>query len=150
MLVEGVEENYTVIPKNLNRLPLVVQNYYKQGLNKDFLDLIRLQDCHEFNPFPVPVINGPIEKSKYTPIFADDQDSHDLGKATIYVDDEGNLIKKSGLIFKDYKKIDHHAFKNFLLSTIKYEKYGKDWEKHPNGKKIMDLEEKIARKIERL
>lgn len=147
MLVDNVEESYLKTPENLKDLPEIIQKYYRSGLNKDFLKLIRLQNCHEFNPFPVPVLDGSVEKDEYTPVFAKDQDLKDLGSYKIYVDSNNNLVEKSGMFFKKFTPINKEKFKDFLLETLKYENFGEDWSEHVNGDKIISLENIIRKKI---
>ena len=148
-VTEQVREEYITVPGDISNLPEIVQRYYKVGLNKDFLELINLQGCHEYNPFPVPIIDDKVDKEGLSPIFAENQDSGDMGSFSIYHKD-GELYKRSGIFFKKFSPMSNLEFKNFLLNSIEEDRVGQEWVSHPNGRKIIALEEKIKSKIEKL
>lgn len=57
LLTERIREEYLIKPGDFDKFPKIVQNYYLQGINKDFYDLINLQGCHGLNPFPTPILD---------------------------------------------------------------------------------------------
>lgn len=138
----------------LKTLPLIVNKYYNLGLNKDFYSLFKLLDVDdEYNPYPVPVVNRDDDfikkKDNLMPLFAEDQDSLDLGSFIIYYDNNGNLFKKKGIFFSKMVPMSDEDFKTFLMNSIvdnecDYSSYG------PMGNKIKSLESLIKTKINKL
>lgn len=150
LLTEQVREEYLTKPGDFDKLPKIVQNYYLQGINKDFYDLINLQGCHEFNPFPTPILDKKPDKNGYIPLFAENQDYADLDNPVVYYKD-GVLFKKTGIFFKKIVPMNDLEFKSFLLNDIiNGDGLGQEWKQHPNGNRIIALEEKMERKINRL
>lgn len=134
-------------------LPLIVNKYYSLGLNKDFHTLIKLMDVeNEYNPYPVPVINRDDDfikkKDGLTPLFAEYQDSLNLGDFIIYHDEKGNLFKKKGIFFSKMVPMSDKEFKQFLMDSIINNEY--DVSEDPNSGRIRSLESLIKTKIEKL
>ena len=149
MTSEHVISQYNT-PKNINNLPGVIRNYYNTGLNKMYVELIKLQGVYDTNPFPVPVINDNIIDGEYTAAFSEYQDLADLGKYYIYYDKNGNLYKKSGIFIKSYKPISKDEFKEFLMKTLEDDDFGEEWIDNPNYSKISSLENKMKNIINKL
>lgn len=150
LLTERIREEYLIKPGDFDKFPKIVQNYYLQGINKDFYDLINLQGCHGFNPFPTPILDKKPNKDGYIPLFAENQDYADLDNPTVYYKD-GVLFKKTGIFFKKIVPMSDLEFKSFLLnSMINEDDLGQEWKQHPNGNRIIAIEEKMERKINRL
>lgn len=127
--------------KVLNSLPEIIRNYYKVGLNDDFLELIKKSGLISDSPFPIPVLDSPA-KGKYRPLFSADLDSDYLGSYLLYYDDGGNLYKDTGLFWKSYKLINNEEFKKILFDSLA--------DNTEDIASLTPLVKKIQDKIERL
>lgn len=152
ILTEHVESIYSQKPGKMTDLTKPIQDYWKMELNKDFLKLIELQQCYDYNPFPVPVVGKIDEKTGLIPLFAKDQDSYDLGRYSIFYDPEKRILFKKiyGIFSSKMKGIDKEDFKEFLLEALEDDDFGLAWQEHPNFEKIKVLENQIKNKILRI
>lgn len=133
-------------PKNLNELPNIIQKYYKVGLNKDFLELAKLQNAlsEGIQLGPIPCVDL-IEKDEFRSIFSDDQDSLDLGRVHIWYNPSNKkLYKKTRLFFSKFVEISDKEVKEYLKESVV-----EDYESTDNNK-ISSLEKSIIKKIESL
>lgn len=138
-----------------NSLPKIIQNYYKVGLNKDFLKLSELQDTLGDSPFPTPCFSEVYEKDgiTYLSLFADTEDLANLGGCTIWYRKGSDKLYKCIQRFfsKKFIEITNQEFKTYLSSGIEEDdEVGEAWLEHPNYNKISSLEKEVLKKINKL
>ena len=153
------EENWKeqmATPEDLSSFPKLIQKYYQLGINKDFYRLAQLQDTISLDCMvgPIPCPNMFTEKNNgknYKSLFGWGIDDIDLGNADIWYDEDGNLYKKSGIIFKTFKKIGVNEFKDYLKKQIiEDDDIGEAYKDDKNYHQIAILEKQIISKIDKL
>ena len=135
-----IKNGYLKVPSIT--LPKVISDYYKSGLNKDFYELCKL--VGDYYPFPV---FGQEQKNDYLSAFSDDGEGLII---SVWVDEKGNLFKKTGLFFTSFKPMSNEEFKEFLIEPLREDEFGEEYKDDPNYNKIKNLELKMKRKIENL
>lgn len=156
MKEENIKKILIFTPKDLNKLPKIIQNYFKSGISNDLYKLAQLENTLQYDYVvgPVPCIgkfssekNGQIFKS----VFSQDLDLFYLDKADIWMDESGNLYKKSGIIFSSFKQINNKELKDYLKKQIiEDDLIGEAYKEDANYSKIVALEKQILAKIDRL
>lgn len=153
---ESIEKTMTSIPANLKNLPKPIQKYYQTGINMDFYKLAKLQDTIKMGICvgPIPCVDVFTEEKNnvtYKSLFSWDFDSIDFGRADIWYDDKGNLYRKSGIIFKSFKKIGVDELKDYLKKQLIEDDFlGEAYKEDKNYQQIVFLEKQIVNKIDKL